>query len=119
PTPTPAPRAFPAAFKGKWQGRVRYYPGASDELRLDISAKQITEHYVEYRCVATSRLVKVMGDVATLKRVAMRGNCPRNGSIALTLGQGDTLEFSYSGHGENKITRDVNFVIVGTLTRPG
>ncbi|WP_158578660.1 serine/threonine-protein kinase [Spongiactinospora rosea] len=118
PTPTSALRTFPAAFRGTWQGDVDYAPGASDRLRLDVSAEQITEHYLEYRCVATSRLVKVVGEVATLKRATMRGNCPRNGSITLTLGQG-VLDFNYSGHGENKITRTIDFAILGTLTRPG
>ncbi|MFI6599835.1 serine/threonine protein kinase [Nonomuraea sp. NPDC050536] len=119
-TPVAAPRTFPRAFQGTWQGTVSYDPGASDRLRLEVGPDGITEHYIQYRCTATSRLTAVKGDTATLKRAAMKGNCPRNGSITLELDPaGRTLVFRYTGHGENAVTRNIRFTMYALLERSG
>ncbi|WP_405139502.1 protein kinase [Sphaerisporangium sp. NBC_01403] len=111
--------AFPAGFTGVWRGRVKYDPGATDSLVLTVrdGATTVTEAFLEYRCTGASKLVRVNGDTATLKRVSMRGNCVRNGTITLTLGADGRLEFAYSGHGENEASREVYFTMYAKLKR--
>ncbi|MFC4584973.1 serine/threonine protein kinase [Sphaerisporangium corydalis] len=117
--PTPAASGFPADFAGVWRGRVKYDPGATDSLVLTIreGGATVTDEFQEYRCTGTSRLVRINGDTATLKRVGMRGDCVRDGMITLTRQADGRLEFAFSGYGENKVTRKVHFTIDGVLNR--
>ncbi|MEV0975097.1 serine/threonine protein kinase [Microtetraspora glauca] len=122
PFPTPAPRAasrFPAAYVGVWRGRVNYDPGAYDRLVVTIrkGGRTATDQHLDSRCTGTSRLVKITDSIAHLKRMTMRGNCPRNGEIYLTLNEDGTLGFEYAGHGENKWTRDEPWFMHATLKR--
>ncbi|MCC5582207.1 hypothetical protein IMZ11_42130, partial [Microtetraspora sp. AC03309] len=121
-SPTPAPRTssrFPAAYVGVWRGRVDEDPGAYDRLVVTIrkGGRTATDQYLDSGCTGTSRLVKITDSIAHLKRMTMRGNCPRNGEIYLTLNEDGMLGFEYAGHGENKWTRDMPWFMHATLKR--
>ncbi|WP_169982564.1 serine/threonine-protein kinase [Microbispora sp. H10836] len=128
PSPTPAsaptptarvPLRFTARFAGVWRGRVDYEPGAYDTLVLTVpkGGDTVTEQFVDYHCVGTSRLQVVSGTTVRLKRVSMRGNCVRNGTIYLTVHDNGTMTFDYNGHGENKWTKNEPFYMIATLKR--
>ncbi|XVQ90299.1 serine/threonine protein kinase [Microbispora siamensis] len=122
PTLTPAARVplrFTARFAGVWRGRVDYQPGAYDTLVLTVAkgGDTVTEQFVDYRCVGTSKLQVVSGTTVRLKRVSMRGNCVRNGTIYLTVHDNGTMTFDYNGHGENKVTKNEPFYMIATLKR--
>ncbi|MEV7803220.1 serine/threonine-protein kinase [Microbispora sp. NPDC088329] len=122
--PGPAPTArvplrFTARFAGVWRGRVDYEPGAYDTLVLTVpkGGDTVTEQFVDYRCVGRSRLQVVSGTTVRLKRVSMRGNCVRNGTIYLTVHDNGTMTFDYNGHGENEVTKNEPFYMIATLKR--
>ncbi|MBB2740920.1 UNVERIFIED_ORG: hypothetical protein FHR35_000740 [Microbispora rosea subsp. rosea] len=122
PTPTPAARVplrFTARFAGVWRGRVDYEPGAYDTLVLTVpkGGDTLTEQFVDYRCVGRSKLQVVSGTTVRLKRVSMRGNCVRNGTIYLTVHDNGTMTFDYNGHGENTVTKNEPFYMIATLKR--
>ncbi|MEU6430777.1 serine/threonine-protein kinase [Microbispora sp. NPDC046973] len=126
PTPTPTPTAaarvplrFTARFAGVWRGRVDYEPGAYDTLVLTVpkGGGTVTERFVDYHCVGRSRLQVVSGTTVRLKRVSMRGNCVRNGTIYLTVHDNGTMTFDYNGHGENAVTKNEPFYMIATLRR--
>ncbi|WP_066936464.1 serine/threonine protein kinase [Microtetraspora fusca] len=110
---------FPAGYAGVWRGRVDYDPGAYDRLVLTIKkgSRTATEQFLDYRCTGTSKLTGITDSIARLERTSMRGNCVRNGEIFLTLNDDGTLGFEYSGHGENKVTKDQPFFMHATLKR--
>ncbi|MEU6411659.1 serine/threonine-protein kinase [Microbispora sp. NPDC046933] len=124
PTPTPAatsagrePLRFGARFAGVWRGRVTFEPGGHDTLVLTVpkGGDTVTEQFVDYRCVGRSRLEVVSGTTVRLKRVSMRGNCVRNGTIYLTVHDNGAMTFDYNGHGENAVTKNVPFYMIATL----
>ncbi|WP_226873492.1 serine/threonine-protein kinase [Microbispora sitophila] len=121
-TPAPATRVplrFSARFAGVWRGRVDYDPGAYDTLVLTVpkGGDTVTERFVDYHCTGRSRLQVVSGTTVRLKRVSMRGNCVRNGTIYLTVHDNGTMTFDYNGHGENAVTKNEPFYMIATLTR--
>ncbi|MEU8268844.1 protein kinase [Sphaerisporangium sp. NPDC049002] len=119
-TPSASPKAatFPARFAGVWRGKIRWDPGAGDFLVLTVrrGGRTITETYPG-ACTGTSKLVRINGDIATLKRVSMRGSCVRNGTITLSLTANGRLEVAYSGLGESEYTRGEPFTMYGELKR--
>ncbi|GAA3124637.1 hypothetical protein GCM10010466_14370 [Planomonospora alba] len=117
--PPDPPAVLPASFAGVWQGTVQNDPGSQETLVLSVrrSGRAVTERYPGQRCTGMLRLTQVVDGIAHLERVAMRGDCVRNGTVTLAQGTGGTLQFSYRGRGENEYTRDVWFTATGTLER--
>ncbi|TQS29211.1 serine/threonine-protein kinase [Microbispora sp. KK1-11] len=116
---TRVPLRFTARFAGVWRGRVDYEPGAYDTLVLTVpeGGDTVTEQFVDYRCTGRSKLQVVSGTTVRLKRVSMRGNCVRNGTIYLTVHDNGTMTFDYNGHGENEVTKNEPFYMIATLKR--
>jgi eukaryotic-like serine/threonine-protein kinase len=111
-SPTPAP-TVPPAMAGTWQGQVVQTSSAGTftvnvQMSLASGASAGTIRYSgPFTCSDDLTLVSHLASTLVLKQVVVKGPC-QAGQVTISLGNGNTLQFSFKGQGAPPATGTLN-----------